>query len=284
MQTIKNQYLTVKISEVGAEIQSIKSASGTEFMWEGKSDIWDGKAPVLFPICGGLKDDTYTYNGKSYKLPKHGFARTAKFIVESEDEQSCVYLFKSNEETKAVYPFEFELRAIFKLSGRALEVTYDIKNLTDGEMYMNIGAHEAYTCPEGIENYTVIFDEVEQFEKTELDGNYLSYETKNLGAGTNVFPLRDEYFEIDAIPFLNLRSRGASLVHNAGTRKIHVEYQGFPYVLLWTKYKAPYMCIEPWTGIPDRVDADGDITKKEGIICIPKGEKFCCVHTMTFED
>lgn len=91
MITISNEYLTATFQELGAELKSLRM-EGKEYIWPGDPEIWKGSCPLLFPICGGLKEDQYTYQGKEYHLPRHGVARTRTFRVESQRADQVVFL------------------------------------------------------------------------------------------------------------------------------------------------------------------------------------------------
>lgn len=123
--TLKSNELMVAISTLGAAIQSITGKNGTEFLWYGDEMIWAGKAPILFPICGGLKEDKYIYEGKEYKLGKHGFARFLEYKTEAVSDARAVFLLKSDCETKKSCPFDFEFRAVFELLGNRLNEVAD---------------------------------------------------------------------------------------------------------------------------------------------------------------
>ena len=271
---ISNGIITAVISTRGAELKSVVK-NGCEIIWEGKSDVWAGQAPLLFPICGGLKDDKFVFEGKEYTLQKHGFARTTEFEIESATDTSATFLLKSNEETKTVFPFDYELRVTYTLVDNKIEVGYSVKNAGSGDMYFSIGSHEGYACPGGIEEYSLVFDEEESFTCNVLNGNLLEYNTYSVGEGREL-PLKYDFFAIDALTFLNLKSRGVDLVHRATGKRLRVEFDGFDYLFVWTKPKAyaNYICIEPWCGIPDFVDSDFDFTKKRGIVRLEaNGEK-----------
>ena len=162
MITIKNEHITASFAKLGAELKSFKF-KGKEYIWPGSEESWKGSAPILFPICSGLKDDTYFLEGEKYQLQKHGYARFCEFEVENLQDASVTFLLKSNDESKKVYPFDYELRIIYSLTENGLKVDYDVKNLTDKTMYFSIGAHEGYLCPEGIEEYDIILPEKETF-------------------------------------------------------------------------------------------------------------------------
>ena len=278
---IKNDNLTVTISSMGAEITSVKKGE-KELIWQGDPAVWKGHAPLLFPICGGLRDDKFIYGGKTYTVPKHGFARNSEFEIETASESSAAFLLRSNDATKKIYPFDFELRVIYTLNENELTVTYDVKNFTDGDMYFSIGSHEAYSCPDGIDKWSVIFDEKEDLIATPVDGPLLTYDENILAKDTRVLPLKDEYFEIDALVFLNLRSRKLILKNDETRDEIRLDFDGFPYLLIWTKPNAKYICLEPWCGIPDFVGSDYDITKKKGIIRLGKDENAVRTHKIAF--
>jgi len=282
--SIKNDFLTVTFSSKGAEMKSVlDNKTGENYLWSGDSAWWSGTSPVLFPICGGLIDDTYNYNGKEYRLIKHGFARHSEFSVVENLGDSITFSLCSSEETKAVYPFDFEFLITYTLINSSIKVIYTVKNLTDGDMYFSVGSHEAYACDGGIEDYTVEFEKVQDLEYHEVIGNFLAKERTLLAKNTNSFGLKNEYFAVDALPFTNLISRKVSLLHNCSSRKITVEFDGFDYFLIWTKPGAPFVCFEPWAGIPDFLNDKRDFTEKIGINKIEKGGVCEKIHTITFE-
>ncbi len=280
--TIKSDLLTAKIDSIGAEIKNITNSGDTEFMWDADPDIWGNSAPVMFPICGGLKDDKYTYLGKEYSLPKHGFVRNAQFEIEEAFDSFVTMLYKSNSETLNRYPFEFEFRVKFAVDKNSLNVNYSVKNLTDGNMYFSLGSHEAYATPEGIEEYNIIFDTPETLDAYELEGNLISDRSRRLIDGETVMPLKEEYFEIDAAVCKEHFSTSCTLAHQNGTRKITVEYPDFKQLLFWHKPNAKYICIEPWNGMADLVGSSYDITEKMGISTLEKGGNYSISHKITF--
>lgn len=281
---IKNQKLTAAISTLGAELVSLKSGE-REFMWQADPTVWGKHAPMLFPICGGLKDDTFVFGGKEYNLQKHGYASESEFCVEEKNENSVVFLHKSNEETAKSYPFTYELRVCYTLSENELRVDYNVKNLGDGEMYFSIGAHEGYSLPGGVSNYAIKFEKEEDFMATPVEGPLLMHEAHPAAAPGNILPLEDKHFAIDAIILCDVKSRTAAVCEKAsGKELLNVDFHGFDYLLIWSKPGAEYVCIEPWCGIPDYVDSDYDITKKPGIIKLDSGKTASRTHTITIAE
>lgn len=283
MITINNEYLKASFNEVGAELKSLVFA-GDEYIWEGKAEVWSGSCPILFPICGGLKDDKYLLNGKEYTLAKHGFARFKTFEVENKTDTSVVFLHKSDDETKKQFPFDYELRVIYALENKTLKINYVVKNLTDKTMYFNIGSHEGYYTPEGIEDYDVLFPQKETLNSCVLYGNLLSNQQLPIIKEQAFLPLYDKYFTVDALVFKDLKSKSATLRNRKTGRTVKVDFPDDKYFLLWHKPNSPYICLEPWTGIPDTVDSSYDITEKEGIISLNAKSEYNHTHSITIDE
>ena len=280
--TIKSEELTVEISTLGAELRRIYDTKGTEFLWDGNPEFWTGRAPILFPICGGLKNGRYSYGGKEYQLTKHGFARRSEFETETVDESSAVFLLKSSAETKASYPFDFEFRVSYKLKGRSLSVKYSVTNPSDGEILFSFGSHEAYACPDGIENYEIEFEKEETLDSLSIVDNLLTGESVPIMKNKTTLPLDYKYFEIDALCFKDIKSRKVSLNHKLSDRKTVIEFDDFEYFLLWTKPKAGYLCIELNAGIDDIVGSSYELSEKAGIIRLNGKETFELNHVISF--
>lgn len=282
MVILDNGKLTVKISELGAEIRSV-TLNGEERFWNGDPSFWSGVAPVLFPICGGLKNDKYTVDGKEYTLSKHGFARKSTFAVERQNKTSAVFLLTENEETLKQFPWEFDLRIKYTLAGEAIKVEYDVTNKSDSCMYAAIGSHEAYACPEGVEDYDIIFERKETLKSFILEGNSLSRQTETVLFESDTLPLYNKYFEVDALVFADVKSRFVSLRNRKTGKTCSLNFNGFDYLLIWTKPNAGYVCLEPWTCLPDFVDSDGDITLKTGMSAVLPKTQFKKEHTIYFK-
>lgn len=281
MVILKNNNLYVEIAETGAEIRKV-TFCGKDRFWNGDEKYWTGVSPVLFPICSGLPDDKFTFQNKEYTLCKHGFARKSVFKVEKADDTSATFLLKDSPETLLSYPWHFELRITYTLSGNNIEVDYNVKNTSENTMYYSIGSHEAYLCENTIEDYDVIFEKPETLLAYELEGALLSGKTIPILENQNVLPLLDKYFEVDALVFKDVKSRFVTLKNRKTNQTVSVKFEGFDYLLLWHKYGAPYMCIEPWAGISSTKGDSLDITQKEGIIKLDSGKNNVLKHTIYF--
>ncbi len=281
MITLKNDCLQVVISTHGAEMQSVTAADGTEYLWNGDPAYWKGHAPVLFPVCGRVRNGEYRYEGKTYSMNLHGFARDNEFLPESVTDTEAVFVLRDTEQTRACYPFAFELRVKYALKENQIDVSYAITNpMQDSPLYASIGSHEAYCCPEGLSAYDVVFEHEEPLESYVV-GDGLMHETYTVEAPKGVLPLKDDYFVIDALVFLNLKSKEVTLRNRASGRGVKVAFDGAETLLIWSKPGAPFACIEPWCGLPSWTDFRGDLPEKEGIRRIEAGDTFRVKHTIT---
>ena len=276
--TLQNGCLTVVISSLGAEIQSIRDAQGVERIWQGDPKFWTGRAPILFPVAGGLKDDAYLWQGKRYEMPKHGFVRKIEWQVEKAEAEQAVFL---TTEKHAGFPFDYELRAIFTLKENQLDVAYAVTSRNEGPFCISVGAHEAFATPGGIEDYEIVYEEEETLAHSLLVGNLNTHETQLIAEHTRVLPLRYSYFAVDALVFRSLRSRGVTLRCKSNPRTIRVDFPDHPILMLWDKPGAEYICIEPWCNGPDFVDAPAQIDQKFGFMRIEKGETIVRHHVIT---
>ena len=280
MVTIRNSEVCAAISERGAEIQSIVR-DGVEYMWSRNPEFWTSCAPIMFPICGGLRNGKYELDGVSYEMPKHGFARFMEYEVESKTETSVTFVLRDNEESRKSYPYAFLFRVIYELDGASLKVTYDAENLDEKLMYCTFGGHEAYACPEGIEAYEIEFPEKETLYAYALNGDLLTDYTKLMVNNSNILPLDDRHFVLDALVFRDVKSNSVTLKSKVSSRRVRVDFDGFDYLVLWHKHTAPYLCIEPWCGVQDVAGSSPRLSEKEGIHAVAVGGHFARTHVIT---
>jgi galactose mutarotase-like enzyme len=276
--SIQNQYLHVEISTRGAELQSIRDSSGNERLWQGDPAFWTGRAPILFPICGGLREDTYYLDGQRYSMPKHGFAKISEWQTEYISSDRAVFLLT---EMHPGFPFRYELRAIYQLVENSLKVTYAIQNLDDRTFCCSVGSHEAWATPGGLESYSIKFEQPEQLANYSPIGNLLPRRPVILGENVCELPLKTEYFAIDALVFPHLKSRAVTL-KKQDKEELRISYDGMDVLLLWTKPGANYICIEPWCSAPDYVDSDMQIRNKPGILTLAPGKETERTHLIEF--
>ena len=271
MITLKNEHLTVGINPFGAELSSITDAAGREYVWQGDPAYWSGRSPVLFPIVGRLRSDSYVYNDTKYYLQKHGFARKNAFAIISEDDDHAIFTLSASEETKRVYPFDFLLTADYRLDGKTLTVTNTVRNRGNEDMYFSFGAHPAFNIEIGDH---VEFAEKEDFITYLFNDLGLADGTKLLAKDTNTITITDHIFDGDALFFENLKSTSATVVSEKDGALLKMTYGKAPFLGLWAKPGAPYVCIEPWHGICDNMNVSGKLEEKPQIIRLGAGEEF----------
>lgn len=271
--TISNSILTAQINHNGAELTSLKNNVNKEFLWEGNPDFWGRQSPVLFPIVGGLKDNTYQYEGKSYQMPKHGFSRDMEFDLIHKSEDTATFSLKSSEETLKMYPFDFELQIIYTLNKRSLKVEYKVVNNNKNKMPFSIGAHPAFALSENFESYALEFEKDEVLESHQIEGNLISNVTKKIVLNNRQLPLDYQLFEIDALIFKKINSKTLTILENQRPL-LKVHFEDFPDLGIWTLKNAPFLCIEPWFGYSDTVEKFGNIFEKEGIQILEANQTF----------
>ena len=261
---ISNSFLSAEINHLGAELFSLQNTSNKEFMWEGNPKFWGKHSPVLFPIVGTLKNNSYTYNGFEYHLPRHGFAREMQFNLVNKSENSATFSIGATNETKRVFPFDFELQIGYTLDENKLNINYSITNKNTFIMPFSIGAHPAFALDGTFENYSLEFECQETPNYFLLENGLISNSSNEISLNSCKLPINYPLFENDALVFKALKSKSISILHQ-NTPFLKVHFDDFPHLGIWTVQNAPFLCIEPWLGYSDTVNASGNIIEKEGI-------------------
>lgn len=271
--TIANSNLTAQINHSGAELFSLKNNKNKEFIWDGNPIFWGKHSPILFPIVGTLKNNSYHYNNIEYHLSRHGFARDMEFELIDKKENSATFSIQSSEETLKVYPFEFELQIIYTLEENSLSIQYKVINNSNAQMPFSIGAHPAFALTETFENYSLAFEYPEKLTSSQLENDLLSDKTVAIEMKENQIPLTYSLFEKDALIFRKLQSKHITILEN-GNPLLRVRFDDFPNLGIWTKKDAPFLCVEPWFGYSDSNENSGNLFEKEGIQILDSGESF----------
>ncbi len=271
--TLSNSIISAQIKSLGAELCSLKDNTNRDYIWEGNPAFWGKHSPVLFPIVGTLKNNTFYHNDKKYTLSRHGFAREKEFKLVEKTESSATFSLQSNSETLKNYPFKFELQIQYILIGTTLELTYRVINKDNTDMPFSIGAHPAFALPRDFEDYSLAFEEVEPLEYTLLENDLVSKQTEKIKTNSNTVPLTYELFESDALIFNTLKSNSLTIVEKENPI-LKVQFENFPNLGIWTKVGASFICIEPWFGYSDITESKGNLFEKEGIIVLKTDTTF----------
>lgn len=273
MTIIQNEHLLVSITDTGMELSSIKRKSDNrEYLWQANPDVWSSHAPVLFPNIGMLKDGHFTYQGKQYPLPKHGFVRRNPNIrIVEYFEDSVTFALDSSPALQLIYPFAFSFRLTYRLEGNALHQEHLILNEDETPLYFSVGGHPAFNVPhfdgESYEDYHLLFEQEESSAShTVTEAGLIGATTRTVPWNGYQLPLTHELFSKDALVFKDLKSKEVSLVSKTHGKVLSVNYDDFDYLGIWAKPNGDFICIEPWLGLADNHDTNGDITTKEGIV------------------
>lgn len=271
--TIKNSNLTAEIKHLGAELCSLKDHTNKEYIWEGNPFFWGKHSPILFPIVGTLKNNSFVYNNLNYQLSRHGFAREINFELIEKKENSVTFSLKSSDETLKKYPFEFELQLIYTLENKSLKIGYKVINNGKSKMPFSIGAHPAFALPGNFENYSLEFEKEEPLEFHLLEEGLISNTTAKIGLDKKQLHLNHKLFENDALVFKTVKSKSLTILENSDPF-LKVKYDDFPNLGIWTPPNAPFICIEPWFGYSDTTDNFGNLFEKEGIQILEENATF----------
>jgi galactose mutarotase-like enzyme len=283
---LKNDFLTVKVSSVGAELQSIRDSGNLEYIWQSDEDIWPRQAPILFPIVGRLKNDHYYVDNKEYKMTLHGFARDEEFTLVSNEESKLVLKLTDNEFSHKIYPYKFELDVIYKLKEKELSVSYVVKNIDNKEtLYFSIGAHPGFAVPFQKElkysDFEIIFNPQKNRKMIPMKDHYADINNKYDVSNQN-FQLSREKFKDDALVYELDGPTNIAIESNSIKKKIIFNTGNAKYVGLWSTYpkNGEFVCIEPWWGIDDTLDSDNQYEHKEGINKLVPEESFKAYFSM----
>jgi galactose mutarotase-like enzyme len=273
--TLRSPVLTAAIDPLGAQLSTLRDQAGRDLLWNGDAAVWSGRAPLLFPIVGALAGGAYRLNSKSYRLPRHGFARGRVFSVVSADASQALFRLKFDAATLQVFPFHFELDVHYVLKDNSLSITSSVRNVGTDTLLASLGYHPAFRWPlpygQVRAAHFVTFSEDEPAPIRRLDGDGLMTATKHpTPVRQRRVALADELFKNDVVIFDALRSRTATYGAETGP-KIQVSFAGSPYFGLWTKPGAQFICIEPWHGIADPEGFSGEFAEKPGVFSVAPG-------------
>lgn len=260
------------INTKGAELTEVRNPDGTNILWSKQTDHWNRVAPNLFPVVGRLLDDAYIFQGKSYSLTQHGFARDREFEIVEHTAHSVRLRLTSEVKSMDLYPFSFAFDVCYSLTENGITVSYETRNTGNGLMYYSAGGHPAFFLNEPLEHYFLEFDRVIQLDRHELNGSYFSGRIHDYGF-SNRLELANGLFENDAFVLKNPAFKSVSLKHKNGNTLVQMNCENWTAIGFWTKKGAPFLCIEPWWGWADHADSNGRLEEKAGIRILNPGER-----------
>lgn len=274
---MRNAEAEVSISTAGAELQSFRTLTDNrEYIWQGDPRFWAKRSPFLFPIIGVLKNGTYSYQGKRYALSKHGFARDMDFELVELASTSVSLRLTATTATREIYPFAFELLVTYTLVGKELRCTYRVQNVGEHTLFYAIGGHPALLLPiadEGsrFSDFYLIFPKDQFLNRYSIPNGLLTLEAEYVDLEDGKLLLSPTMFDRDAWVLKSLTSRSVALRSHDGSYGVALDFEDFDSLGLWSVPGSSFLCIEPWCGYNDSVDASGLLEEKEGILSLERG-------------
>lgn len=274
---------------MGAELRSIQAgADNHEIIWQRDPAIWEGSAPILFPIVGGLRDGRCSIRGRDYAIPKHGLVRRRLWEVTRQSATQVTFACSSDAESRQQYPWEWHLEATFSIEAATLRVDYQLTNTGVEELWTSLGSHPAFNLDFGagdLEDYLLKIDTVKPMpERFKLMGDALSANSFPVQWKGNELPLHASLFDEDALIFKDAGVSAVTLASRSSSRTLTVTTGGAPDLGIWAKPGAAFVCIEPWYGYNDPEDHDGDFLRKPGLFCVPLGGAFRSCYCIDLND
>ena len=276
---IQNQYLAVSVSDRGAELMSIRSLDGTEYLWQGDPAYWGDRAPNIFPYVARLTDGCYTYGGKTYRLPIHGFAPTAMYRVTEQSGSAVTFTLEDNPEFYEMYPFRFRFSIRYALDGQDLHVRLEVENRDGKAMYFGLGGHPGINAPlePGLkfEDYFLQFPPCGLRRVEFTEACFITGKEDPFPLEHDRLPLRHDMFDQDAIVLKGVPGQ-VTLRSDKGTKAVTLTAPdlgvfGFWH---WPRTDAPYICLEPWSSLPSRQDVVEDLETQPDLIRLEAGKTY----------
>ena len=283
---VKSDQLTVQFKTLGGALSSIKDRDGIEYLWQGDATYWSGQAPVLFPICGSLREDTAFYShedGTETKggIPRHGLVRKKEFDLVEQTENSVTFAIEDDENTYQNYPYHFRLEITYLVTGKIVRTQYKIFNKeTNKVMPFFIGGHPGFNCPllddEVYEDYYLEFEKEEtcsvprSFPETGL----LDFQDRSpwLDSQKEV-DLSYDLFSVDAVTLDELQSRTIALRSRKHEKGLKVHFQEFSNLIIWsTLNKGPFIASEPWSGVSTSLEEGDHLEDKKNVRLLEPGQ------------
>ena len=286
LHTIGNQFLSVSVNEMGAELWSILGCDGTQYLWQGDPRYWKDRALTIFPYVARLTQGRYVMDGQEYEMPIHGFAPHSRFHLIHKSEDSMTFELRSSEETLCMYPRNFAFRVVYALSESTLSVRYEIENCDQKTMYFGLGGHPGFNVPleQGLcfEDYVLRFERpctpvrVGFSEDCFVNGQDVPFNLED----DRILPLSHKLFDDDAI-VISCAARKVTLESPCGKRAITVSYPDMPYLGIWhwPHTDAPYVCIEPWRSLPSKKDKIAVFEQQKDLVALEAGKTY--INTWT---
>lgn len=292
MVTIQNDRFTATINEVGAELTHlVDQASHRDLIWN--NDLWPKHAPVLFPAIGRSNEDSYLIDGQRYEMPQHGFVSGETFMIVDQTPTAVTLSLTANAATRVYYPFYFELQVTFTLVATGLNLSFSVRNHGQQDLSYSLGSHPAFNVPfeagEAFTDYELVLDpaptDLQQFEIVKTPNPYRSGKELPVTTDKGVIKLNYPMFDAGLIILKAPNLAHLTLQSTKSKHSISLNLDDFDYVTLWTKEgaQAPFLCLEPFNGLPDVAGDLRELATKEGNHHVAVGQSETMAYTITVD-
>lgn len=279
MIVLKSDQLNVEFQTLGGALSSIKDKDDVEYLWQGDPTYWSGQAPVLFPICGSVRNDTVLYDNedgsqKEGKIPRHGLVRKKEFTLVEQTEHSVTFAIEDDEEMYANYPYHFRLEITYTVTGKTIRTQYKIYNKeAEKSMPYFIGGHPGFNCPllddEVYEDYYLEFEKPETctVPKPFPETGMLDLKDRNSWLNNQKeIDLNYDFFSYDAVTLDELESRTVALRSRKHDKGLKLDFKEFPNLIVWsTLNKGPFIALEPWSGLSTSIEEGDRLEDKKDV-------------------
>ena len=273
LHVIENEYMTVKINDAGAELWELwNKKTGEQIIWDGRPEVWNRRTPVLFPFVGRVTENAYVYQGNTYPMGQHGFARDMRFAMVEKGDDYVIHELRADAGTKKRYPFDFAFRVTHRLDGENLLVAWEVKNCGDETMYFRIGGHPGFALPDMEKEddavYSLYFPGQERLTYLLVDmatGLGKPQQTWELSLSQGRCPIGRHMFDQDALVFDGGQITEVSILRPDGSQYVTLAGADFASFGIWAKPGAPFVCLEPWAGRCDNQDSTQELEQKPGM-------------------
>ena len=276
---LENKQISIMVSSLGAELQSLKSSVGREFLWQGNQASWPGQSPVLFPIVGVLKDGKTLIKNREFAMSCHGFAAQLEFTLIDRGDDFLEYQLCPDDKTHQSYPWDFKLTIRYELKASELRVLYRVENTDKENIYFCLGAHPGFALHDQTQmtDYSLVFEKPESSETHLVAPQGLIRNETSPCLNGEVLELKDELFFNNALIFKDLKSTSVELKAQGLTLpSLKFSWQNFSSLGIWSLKDAGFICLEPWNGHGDMEDSDGRLVSKPDLLSLAPAQKFQC--------
>ena len=285
MIVLKSDQLNVEFQTLGGALSSIKDKDDVEYLWQGDPTYWSGQAPVLFPICGSVRNDTVLYDKedgsqKEGKILRHGLVRKKEFTLVEQTDNSVTFAIEDDEEMYENYPYHFRLEITYTVTGKTIRTQYKIYNKeSEKSMPYFIGGHPGFNCPllddEVYEDYYLEFEKPETctVPKPFPETGMLDFKDRNSWLNNQKeIDLNYDFFSYDAVTLDELESRTVALRSRKHDKGLKLHFKEFPNLIVWsTLNKGPFIALEPWSGLSTSIEEGDRLEDKKDVKILKPG-------------